>query len=631
MKKIWFSNVAIALGLLANVPAMGQQYQAGYGSNYGPSSFPVQLSGPQQSAFAPQSILQNIPQVPPQYAAQGTHSPYQFVSNQDQVGDGFGGGIVPEPIQAAPLQTYAPQAPTALGPHAGHFQPAPQASAITALPGPHSGQMHSGQVHSGQVHPGASMSYTQQQVIAPGCSSCGPAPFTQPNYGYNSDCTSCPAPVAFNAPSPFQGGFGHGHGLGGGHGLRGGHFAGGNGFGGGGGQLFGGLPVGAKPWFFGGGFLRYNRIDDHKRPLTLRDSNSMDVLSTSDAQMNAMNGFEIMGGRYFNCGKNAIQASYWGLFPDQESAMVYEPGGVFRSRILGSGDADAGVLPDGNAGMYDVYDWYDNAVANRVTRSSEFHNVEVNLLGFAVGHAARNFNRPTGGSLFAGTHGSNCGYCGGAGCGACGSHAHGGGNSCAPSRFATGPTGYLAPPCGSRLNLNWLAGFRYFSFDDNLQYAADLNGDGVTRAVDDFYYDVNTTNDLVGFQIGGRGDFCLGRRINVYGLGKVGVYNNRATLFSRMGTDTAVAYDTGMPTARYNIMETDNRVAFLSELGTGIGYRISPKWTANFGYSVIAASGVATSVGNVRSRGDFVRDQRHINNQDTLILHGFNLGALYNF
>lgn len=311
--------------------------------------------------------------------------------------------------------------------------------------------------------------------------------------------------------------------------------------------------------------------------------------------------------------------------------MVNEPGGVFRSRILGLDDVDAGVDPMGVAGMYDVYDWYDLAAAHRVTRSSQFHNVEVNLLGFAVGHAARNFNRQTGGTLFSGTRGAGCGYCGGAGCGACGSQASCGPNNCEPQRFATGPTGYLAPPCGSRLNLNWLAGFRYFRFDDNLQYVADYNGDGVTRAVDDFYYDVNTTNDLVGFQMGGRGDFCVGRRINVYGLGKVGVYNNHATLTSRMGTDTLVAYETGMPTARYDITETDNRVAFLSELGTGIGYRISPKWTANFGYSVIAASGVATSVGNVRNRGDFVRDQRHINNQDTLILHGFNLGALYNF
>lgn len=281
MKKIWFSNLAIALGLLATAPVMGQQYQTSYGSHAGPSSFPVQLSGPQQLSVASNSMLQNIPQVPPQYAGQGTYSPFQLASNQDQFGGGFGGGVVPDHMQRAPLPTYAPPAPS-----------------VSSIPGPHAGHAHSGYSHNAP-----SEGYGHQQTIAPGSSSCGPAPFTQPNYVYSSDCNSCPAPVAFNAASPFQGGFGHGHGAGGG-----GHrFGGGNGFDGGvGGQLFGGLPVGAKPWFFGAGFMRFNRIDDHKRPLSLRDSNNLDVLSTGDAQMNAMNGFEIMGGRYFNSGKNAI-------------------------------------------------------------------------------------------------------------------------------------------------------------------------------------------------------------------------------------------------------------------------------------------------------------------------------------
>ncbi len=611
MKKVWFSNLALTLGLLVCSPVSGQQYQNGY-SNYGPSSFPVQISAPNQQLAVPQSILQNVPQVPYQNQSvsnvgfqQVPATPYQFVSTQEQI-SGYGAAPT-QHVPTSPLPMYAPQP-----------------SAVTSLPGPHS-HTHSAPLAA----PG--IDYGQQQVLAPGCTTCGPAPFTQPNYGYSSNCNSCPAPVAYNAPSVFNGGFAQGHGGG---------F--GNQFGGGQGQLFNGLPSGAKPWFFGGGFLRYNRIDDHKRQLSLRDSNNMNVLNTGDAQMNAMNGFEIMGGRYFNCGKNAIQASYWGLFPDSEMVTISEPGGAYRSRILGTGDVFLNVAPDGMPSPnYDAYAWYDGAVAHRLERSSEYHNVEVNLLGFAVGHAARNFNRATGGTMFSGTRGSNCGYCGGAGCGACGSSGacgtgscgptYGGGANCAPTRYATGPTGYVSPACGSRLNLNWLAGFRYFSFDDNLQYAADYNGDGITRAVDDFYYDVNTTNDLVGFQVGGRGDYCVGRRANLFATGKVGVYNNRATLMSRMGTDSVLAYEAGMPSATYSISETDNRVAFLSEFGTGVGFRVSPKWTATFGYSVLVASGVATSPGNVRGRGDFVADQRYINNQDSLILHGFNLGALYNF
>ncbi len=35
-----------------------------------------------------------------------------------------------------------------------------------------------------------------------------------------------------------------------------------------------------------------------------------------------MPGFEVFLGRYFNCGRNAITASYWGLFPEDEMATV---------------------------------------------------------------------------------------------------------------------------------------------------------------------------------------------------------------------------------------------------------------------------------------------------------------------
>ena len=306
------------------------------------------------------------------------------------------------------------------------------------------------------------------------------------------------------------------------------------------------------------------------------------------------------------------------------------PGGAFRSRILGTGDVHIDMDPMGAAGVYDVYDWYDGAEAHYLTRSSEFQNVEINLLGFGVGGAARNFNRATGGGVVGG-HGAACGYCGGAGCGACGAGGAACGTACAPTRFATGPCCYVAPACGSRLNLSWLAGFRYFRFEDNLQYAADFNGDGLTRAIDDLYYDVNTTNDLAGFQWGGRADYCLGRRVNLFANGKVGVYNNRSTLFSRIGTETLAAYEANMPTMPYVVDVTDNRVAFLSELGTGFGVCLTPKWTATVGYSAIIASGVATAPGNIRERGHFLRDQQHIDNTDVLFLHGLNLGANYNF
>ncbi|MEM7560184.1 MAG: hypothetical protein AAF394_13780, partial [Planctomycetota bacterium] len=81
----------------------------------------------------------------------------------------------------------------------------------------------------------------------------------------------------------------------------------------------------------------------------------------------------------------------------------------------------------------------------------------------------------------------------------------------------------------------------------------------------------------------------------------------------------------------YLIDETKDSVAFLSEIGTGFGYRITCRCTATMGYRAVIASGVATSTDNVRSTFDHYGDARDYNNYGTLILHGLNFGAQCNF
>jgi len=292
----------------------------------------------------------------------------------------------------------------------------------------------------------------------------------------------------------------------------------------------------------------------------------------------------------------------------------------------------------------DVYSLYDTASAHRLRRSSEFHNVEINLLGFAVGCASRNFNRATAGSLFSGArghHGLGLGHGGQAGSmvgygqadcnSSCGPNTNGS-NDCgncysAPTRYATGPCCYVPPPCGSRLNFSWLAGVRFFQFNDNFEYAA-LAVPGL--GAETLSYNVYTRNQLVGFQIGGRSDLCLGSRFNLYSMARAGIYGNNASLTSRLGTETADAYESNMPGMTYNIARNTNQLAFLSELGAGVGVRVSSKWTATTGYRAMIASGVATAVGNVRHQGQTI-DRINVNAKDCLILHGLDIGAVYNF
>ncbi len=572
MKRFWLYSFALSVGVSAAQHAAAQYPTYNY--NTGPSSYSVQVP----------STYQN---------------PYQLAATQDQA-PAYGNAEAVQPKQPVPPgQQYSP---LPLSP-----PPAP-ATGPSAVP--------------------PQADYNQYQTIAPGCATCGPAPFSQSHShgGYGS-------PYAYSTPSVGWGDCGGcqpSH-FGGGH--FGKHHALGN---------FAALPEAAKPWFFGGGVLIFRRVDDYNRLLSVDDAD-MPILYTGDAAMQTMGGFEVMGGRYFNCGKNAIMASYWGLFPENEMVSTFDGGAGIRSSIFrpwGGPDPWTGEFQLNQTGNpvgdptsdSDIYDLYDTASGHRLRRSSEFHSVEINLLGFSVGSASRNFNRPTGGSLFSGGHHHRGGGIGSDGCQTdCGNGTCGQGDcgSCgaAPSRFATGPCGYVAPPCGSRLNFSWLAGIRYLQFNDNLEYAA-LGVPGLGAQT--LSYDVYTRNQLVGFQLGGRSDLCLGNRFNLYSTARAGIFGNNASLTSRLGTETAIAYESNDPDTLYDISRRRNQLAFLSELGAGMGVRLSPKWTATAGYRAIVASGVATAVGNVRQQGQTI-GRLGINSQDYVLLHGLDIGALYNF
>lgn len=628
MKKLWFRCLAVLIGLGACTNAALAQYSSGY-SNVGPSAFPIQGN-----------YMQNVPQVPqgygtasqgyntapqsfgtmsqgynpahqgynsgqqvynsaPQgygasantYGANGNYGAnYQLVANQGQV---YGTAPSVETVPAPQDQSYAPSAiapnnqmsmqqgaPTLAAPQQNmHTAPTPTPMTYGA-PMASSGCATCNQPSYGLDY-GSSYGYGYSAAsIAPNCTSCGPAPI--------SSCC---------APAPIY-----------------------------------------RKCFAGAEVLFLNRVDTKNKPLSFSDAAyAPDVLTTHDARDGYSAGVQTTIGRYFCCGKYALAATYWGLFPGDETVTRSSAtAGTFRSRMPYTYMTMAGT-PAAPTTPYAVYDWYDNAYTHSLQRSSQFHNVEVNLLGFAVGCASRNFNMPCCGSMFKGTK-----SCGG-GCGGCGSCGSAGGcgdccNSCGPSVFGTGPCNLRAPACGSRLNMTWLAGFRWFRFQDDLLYASSLQDTVVNRAADDLYYEVNTLNDLIGFQTGFRMDYCCGHRFNLYTRTKFGVYNNTSSLYTRLGTDYQTAYlnDTRTPTnpdngQSYLFDVTKNQIAFLSELGTGLGVRINCNWTATFGYQAIVASGVAAAPDNVQTQFAYYDDVRDFHNNSTLILHGFNVGTTYNF
>ncbi|HBE68498.1 MAG TPA: hypothetical protein DDW52_10160 [Planctomycetaceae bacterium] len=648
VKKFWLHSLALALGLVGSTNALGQ-YPGAY-NPLGASAYPV--SAPQQ-----QLMIQSLPQVPNSYYSQPAQSSYALPAQNSQP------FAVPNNQLQQPFQLVATQDPSAIynqsmpaeqiAPGAAVNQsqnlpmPASATGGHTSAPANHYSTTMAPAVNQGAVSHGGVVgqsyvpTYSQTPTVVGGCQSCQTG---GPIIGVHGA-----APIS--SGGPISGGCGP-VGYGGGYCAPAAPAVGG---------------FGPSPWFFGGGVLLFNRIDHANKNLSFFDSSyTADTLSTHDARMGIMPGFEVFGGRYFNCGRNAIQFSYFGIFSDDEvSEDARSTGGDYRSRnrfnyvdILNPAQTAAYGAPTSG-----VYDWYDAAFTHRLERSSEFHNIEVNLLGFAIGGAGRTFGAPfVGGSMFGGLRGHNGGCFGGGGCasgscgGACG-HTAGcglGGGCLARHRGAGCGTGCgagcglgnccggcgfgLTPGCGSRCSVGWLMGFRYFRFEDNLTYAASLQDSMISRAADDLYYDVNTTNDLFGFQLGSRLNYCLGKRANLWASCKGGVYGNHSTLYTRLATEFQNAYlnDTRTPTnpnngQAYIFNESKDTVAFLGEIGAGVGLRLTCRWTANFGYRAIFANGVATSVDNYRETFANYAAVRNYDPYGTLVIHGVDIGAAYNF
>ena len=361
----------------------------------------------------------------------------------------------------------------------------------------------------------------------------------------------------------------------------------------------------ASHWFGGVNALVFKQVDGQKVRLTNDSTNPTDAaLSTRDARPNTIGGVQFMIGKYFNCGKSALTASYWGLYPSEREVVITPgAGGNLRSELpftdLGPGGAPAtlhGITMPGQ----NVYDWYDGAAAHRLVRDQEFNNVEINLLGWGLGCAAVAPNAV-----------GNCRECLG------------------------GPGAGLIPAQCSRLRLNWLAGIRWLRFNDYFEYATSETDTFFGTGADDFYYSNDVTNDLVGFQLGQFSTFCLTDRVNLIAGSRFGIYGNHMQYATRAGTAfqdaTIVGAGSSYDGDPFNFRFSRTDVAFLGELDAGMAFRITRCWSANVGYRAIAASGIATAVGQIPQNFVNVNDIGHINNGDSLILHGAYFGATCNF
>ncbi len=383
-----------------------------------------------------------------------------------------------------------------------------------------------------------------------------------------------------------------------------------------------------RNWFAGSSILFLDFEQDYNRRLVFPDAMPSDTnLQTNQVDPGASTGFETFIGRYFGNGKYAVTGSYFFLNPGRETASVATPvANGYRAAMRNWDrmyiDRDGDGMPDdvGAVGPADdhLYGVFDAAAHYRVRRDVEFQGLELNFVSFGIGGAGR----------------VSCGSACGSGCGAHGACGGGCGGGCGGAGCG-GLGGPLLPACNSRVQLQVSHGIRWFRFSDEFEFAASMTDAVYGTGIDDYYYNIDVENDLLGYQFGSLVNYCLTPRINLYAGGKFGIYGNNVDYNSRIGTAGAAAQVNGfypaMQNQRVNVSRSETVMSTLGELDLGVGFRLTNCWTLTGGYRLLGITGVATSVGSI-SEDPAHLAQGHLNwLDDSILLHGGYVGVRYNW
>lgn len=354
------------------------------------------------------------------------------------------------------------------------------------------------------------------------------------------------------------------------------------------------------PWFGGVFGLYMNRDNENHHMFSYDDAcESIQMTDSRDSHPDMMSGMEVQVGRCFNCGLNAIQAVYWGVFPQDGSSPLPDSGSTITTADCVRGNLD-GILNweslnynGANAGH-----WVDCAQAHAIFRENEWRNLEINLLQF--GDA----------SCFGGGCGGKMGCAGGKGepCGKCDS-------------------------CGKNFRYGWLAGIRWFNFRDSLVFGADTVNRSFTYAPEELFYSVQTVNNLVGFQLGGIGQYFVTPRLSLDFGQKAGFFGNRCEQESWIGGAAGTAVINNGPNCgrAFDISSTKNAFSILGELDLGLSYRFTQCWTASAGYRAVGATGIALPTNQMYPDVRGINDLEDVDSNGSVIVHGGYAGLTYGF
>jgi hypothetical protein len=321
-------------------------------------------------------------------------------------------------------------------------------------------------------------------------------------------------------------------------------------------------------WFGSVGGLIMTKGGDDFAQLSFNDLDPAGAaITTQDSRMETVGGGQFEFGRWMSPNWG-IGFTYWGVWGPSQTTTV-------DAASLGGGNLntvfDFGAL---NIGATNVNTLYDGAQRHALTRSFDFHNVEINL--------------------FQGSYYNNSG----------------------------------------RLGVGLMAGPRWFRYREGFNYqSTDVDG-AFNAGLDDVNYQTTTTNDLIGFQVGARINYQPWQRLRLFAAPKFGIYNNNINLDSTIGGPGGLAVvgpGNVFVGQAYDIHSSVNDVAFLGEIGVGADINITQYWALTVGYRAVTATGIAQPFEQIPQNFAGLNDAADINRNGSVLIHGAYAGVSYNY
>jgi hypothetical protein len=139
-----------------------------------------------------------------------------------------------------------------------------------------------------------------------------------------------------------------------------------------------------------------------------------------------------------------------------------------------------------------------------------------------------------------------------------------------------------------RINLMWLAGFRFFQLEDVLTQTS-FPGGGAPGTLD---LGVATNNNLYGAQVGAKFDWRFLPQVRFSSVPKFMIAGNSITNTTTLatGSGTQAVFASGAPV---NVHSTLGVFSWLGSVDTGVAWDVTDRWSLSLGYRVVGVGNIA--------------------------------------